>query len=219
MICLWGWNSNDCPRLSVLLEVSEQRRRYQLAFNWDEVAVSGSGVSCSNWAHIIETVKPSFMGCGWSLTVLISSWDQSTSDLDNVCVNSCKELSILLIERKNCWCVSVCECLFIIVAFVYKHPNSTSEPTWRLSRPRFRDKLLLVCLHFMSWKRYSKKKNLNPLGPEQFIEPLIGPQRVNIHFLFLIKANQSCTTHMSIHALNNFISPFSSWPLWLSCHL
>lgn len=76
----------------------------------------------SNWAHLIETEERPVMGCGWSLPVLISWWDRSTSDVDNVCVSSCDELRILLIvkiKQEECVfyhsvrafvCVLVCVC-------------------------------------------------------------------------------------------------------------
>lgn len=118
----------------------------------------------SNWAHLIETEERSVMGCGWSLAVLITCWDRSTSDVDNVCVNSCDELRILLIVKikqeervfyhsvrafvRVYVCVCVFSSLFVFVYQIQVHKNSmkgSSKPAQHLSRPGFRAK------NFIAW--------------------------------------------------------------------
>lgn len=99
----------DVPLPSLSTEVGPRRQCFEFLSYEGEVAVRGSGMS--NWAHIIEMGKLSFMVCGQSLAVLISPHEQLTLDLDNVFLNSCKELKTLLAEKNivrwSCACVLV----------------------------------------------------------------------------------------------------------------
>lgn len=161
-------------------------------------------VELSNWAHIIETVRLSFRGCGSSLAVLIRSWDQSTSDLGNVCVNPCEELWIFI--NKSCWfflffyegvyllflvIVSVC----VQISILCQGQRQTSfRNLWNNSLVLFRKRSLTIrkCVTYATL--------------------LLD----FLNFYFLVKAYKSCSTIVHSCPLTRWIISSAHSPLDLS---